>query len=74
MSVNDEIKEAFSGRTLDMAYPDKSHAAECLKLSREKYARPLQEVEKLLREWEEGKPQASEAKQEEATEFEEPLI
>lgn len=55
MSVNGELREAFSGRSLDMKFPTKSYAPECHEFSRTKYCRPLAEVEEVLRQWEEGK-------------------
>ncbi|MCF7846504.1 MAG: type IV secretory system conjugative DNA transfer family protein [Candidatus Gracilibacteria bacterium] len=55
MSVDGELREAFSGRTLNMQFPEKSFAAECIEHSRKTYCRPLHEVEQILQQWEEGK-------------------
>ena len=90
MSIDGEIKEAFSGRTLDMVPPAENFREECIKLSRERYARPLSEVQEILSQWEEGKwseggpanptqaakPATSQPKAsfDEDVEFEEPLI
>ncbi|MBT3349190.1 hypothetical protein HN954_03965 [bacterium] len=53
--MNGELREAFSGRTLGMEFPEKSYAQECKNFSHEKYCRPIAEVEKILQQWEEGK-------------------
>jgi hypothetical protein len=55
MSIDGELREAFSGRTMNMHFPEKSYAQECKDFSHEKYCRPVAEVEKILQQWEEGK-------------------
>lgn len=55
MSVDGEIKEAFSGQTLTMKFPEKDVVQESIEYSRQTYARPLAEVEDILRQWEESK-------------------
>lgn len=45
MSVNGEMREAFSGRTLDLNFPSKDMAEVAREFSRKNYARPLKEVE-----------------------------
>jgi hypothetical protein len=55
MSVNGELSNAFSGRTLRMETPQQDFTQEIINSSRRKYARPLAEVENLLKNWEEGK-------------------
>jgi hypothetical protein len=82
MSVEGEIKEAFSGRTLSMKFPKEQYVNECIAYSRAHYARPLKEVREILSRWEEGKfnpdekPKAAAAKNDPfaEVEFEEPLI
>ena len=54
MSVEGEIKEAFSGRTSDMSFPQNSYAEECIAYSRNNYARSLAEVKQILTHWEES--------------------
>lgn len=71
MSINGEIKEAFSGKTLPVKYPAEDYSKECIEFSRRMYARPLKEVLDILKAWEEGK---EEAPIEDDEEFEEPLI
>ncbi len=87
MSIDGEIKEAFSGRTLPMEIPDENYAQECIDLSRSLYSRPVEEVKTILQRWEENKiePVAATTKPGEPTappkspfddevQFEEPLI
>ncbi|MDC0358631.1 type IV secretory system conjugative DNA transfer family protein [Oligoflexia bacterium] len=78
MTIDGEIREAFSGRTLDMIIPEDNFKDECIALSRENYAQPLVEVEEVLQRWEDGEFDAeatgtSSGPQEEV-DFEEPLI
>lgn len=83
ISIDGEIKEAFSGRTLDIEIPEQSFIKECIEHSQKHYARPLQEVNDILRRWEENKvePQST-AKQKQSNAphfadevtFEEPII
>jgi len=40
MSINDALQEAFSGRTIDVVYPDKHYADDCIEQTRQKYAEP----------------------------------
>ncbi|HID92209.1 TPA: hypothetical protein EYP45_03770 [Candidatus Peregrinibacteria bacterium] len=54
ISIEGELREAFSGRTQDMTFPEKDISRECIELSRKKYCKPLEEVEKILSQWEEG--------------------
>ena len=55
MSIDGELREAFSGRTLNVDMPKQHHAKECVTFSRETYAKPLSEVEQILQQWEENK-------------------
>ncbi len=76
MSIDGELREAFSGRTSDMVFPKNNFAEQCINFSREKYARPLKDVEEILQKWEEG---GGEIKGDSMTidleeEFKEPLI
>ncbi len=73
MSIDGELREAFSGRTLDMNIPEKNFAAECIEYSRAHYAKPAAEVQEILQQWEEGKLGAS-GKAFEEVEFEEPMV
>ncbi len=52
MSIEGETKNAFSGRTLKMAYPEKDFSKEIVDHSRKLYAKPKIEVEKELAAWE----------------------
>ena len=54
MSIDGEIHDAFSGRTLQMTSPEEHFREQCLAYSREQYARPLKEVQETLKKWEEG--------------------
>jgi len=75
MSVKGEIREAFSGRTVDVPRVTDDHSREIVETSRKKFCRPKQEVEEMLRKWDEAAsepPKKGEIPDEEV--FEEPLI
>ena len=83
MSIDGELQEAFSGRTLDMVFPDNDFSQHCIIHSRTHYARPVSEVDQILSQWEEGKldiqqndPTPDTAKKEQFSEpdFVEPII
>lgn len=83
MSVDGEVQDSFSGRTLTMKTLENPFVQECLDYSRKHYSRPLAEVEQILQHWEEGKfnPQVDETNKKAVTifpneevDFEEPLI
>lgn len=54
MSVDGEMRDAFSGRTLDVKKPERSYAKEIIEHSRSLYSRPKAEVEKDLASWDES--------------------
>jgi len=54
MSVDGELRDAFSGRTINVPMPAKDYSEEIIRRSREKYARPRKEVETDLKKWDEG--------------------
>ena len=54
MSIDGQIKEAFSGQTLNAKVPEQNYAEEIINFSRKNYARPIKEVEEILKQWEEG--------------------
>lgn len=54
MSIDGELCEAFSGRTLDVHFPDESYKDEIIARSRRKYAMHVDEVQHILQSWEEG--------------------
>ncbi|PIQ77737.1 hypothetical protein COV82_03025 [Candidatus Peregrinibacteria bacterium CG11_big_fil_rev_8_21_14_0_20_46_8] len=78
MSVDGELRDAFSGRTLTVPTPpvERTHAQTIIDMSRKKYSRSRQEVEEALQRWDEAATKADEdilvAAGEEK--FEEPLI
>ncbi|HIQ57071.1 TPA: type IV secretory system conjugative DNA transfer family protein [Candidatus Gracilibacteria bacterium] len=80
ISIEGELREAFSGRTQNMSFPEKDLSRECVELSRKKYCKSLEEVEKILSQWEEGadildESENSDTKQsDECAEFDAPLI
>jgi hypothetical protein len=49
MMVNGESQPTFSGRTLDMIYPDRDYSQECIEQSRKNYASPINEINRMLR-------------------------
>jgi hypothetical protein len=48
MSINGETPEAFSGRTLDLEFPEKNYAKECIEYSRSQYALPVEHVYRVI--------------------------
>lgn len=54
MSIDGELCEAFSGRTMDIHTPKTHFAQQCKDWSRTTFARPAEEVEEILKQWEEG--------------------
>jgi hypothetical protein len=75
MSVNGEIREAFSGRTLDVPRVTKDYTKEIREQSRRKYCAGKAEVETMLQKWDEAAsepPKGDEIALEEK--FEEPII
>ncbi|MCB0329789.1 MAG: type IV secretion system DNA-binding domain-containing protein, partial [Bdellovibrionales bacterium] len=49
MAIDGNVQEAFSGRTIDVAYPEVHYAKKCIEQSRNRYARVREEVlEELL--------------------------
>ena len=71
-ATNGEIREAFSGRTLDMKYPDEDFTKHIINHSRDKYCRPIAEVEKLLQRWDETSGEEFDDDQDKP--FDEPII
>ncbi|MBU1017589.1 type IV secretion system DNA-binding domain-containing protein [Patescibacteria group bacterium] len=75
MSVNGEVREAFSGRTIDVPEVKKDLSGKIIEQSRKKYCRSKKEVEKLLSKWDEaGEFNEDNVAPEMEKEFEEPLI
>ena len=62
MSIHGNLKEAFSGRTLFIENPAENYAQECIEHSRQNYTRKAEEVEEILRNWEEGTSTKAEEK------------
>ncbi len=75
MSVNGEIREAFSARTVNAPKVEKDLSDQIIAQSREKYCTAKAEVEKLLSKWDEaGDFNEDNVAPEMEKEFEEPLI
>ncbi len=55
MSIEGELREAFSGKTMWMNFPKDDYSAECIQHSHDNYCRPIEEVQEILQQWEEGK-------------------
>jgi len=73
MSVNGEIREAFSGRTMDAPKITKSYVEEIIANSRKTYCERRVDVEEVLAKWDESGEFAN-LNPEEEPDFEEPLI
>jgi hypothetical protein len=78
MSVAGEVREAFSGRTLDVPKVAEDNTKAIIDASRRKYCRPRAEVEQMLSQWDEAasEPPSKEELVKAGVEetFEEPLI
>jgi len=61
MSVDGELRDAFSGRTLNVATPKEHFTDEIIRRSRAKYANPRSEVEAELKKWDESASEADNA-------------
>ena len=75
MSIDGEIREAFSGRTMDAPVPTNDISKEIRELSRKKYCEPKANVEVMLKKWDEAA--SAEATEEEMAveeKFEEPIL
>lgn len=57
MTINGNIQDTFSGRTLSMTYPPvtDNQSEQCRAHSRKEYSLPLSQVQELLTLWEEGR-------------------
>ncbi len=73
MSVNGEIREAFSARTINVPKIEEHYVDEIIEHSRKTYCVPRKEVEELLNKWDES-GEFEDLQPEEEPEFEEPLI
>ncbi|MDD5623541.1 MAG: type IV secretion system DNA-binding domain-containing protein [Candidatus Peribacteraceae bacterium] len=76
MAVKGEIREAFSGRTVDVPKPKEDHTQEIIALSRKKYCQPRKKVEEMLKKWDEAASEAPKEGEIDSVEekFEEPII
>ncbi|MBI4975520.1 type IV secretory system conjugative DNA transfer family protein [Candidatus Peregrinibacteria bacterium] len=72
MSVNGEIREAFSGRTVDVSRVRENYIKEIIDNSRKTYCEPREKVEEMLAKWDEAGE--FENGPEEEPDFNEPLI
>ncbi|MDP7069272.1 MAG: type IV secretory system conjugative DNA transfer family protein [Candidatus Peribacteraceae bacterium] len=76
MSVNGEIREPFSGRTIDVPPVTNDISSEVIDLSRAKYCKPKKQVEEILKKWDEAAKEVPTEEEIRSVEekFEEPLI
>jgi len=73
MSIDGEIREAFSAKTLFVAKVEKHYVSEIVENSRKEYCIPRKDVEEMLTKWDEA-GEFEESGPEEDPVFEEPLI
>ncbi|MEK7126765.1 MAG: type IV secretory system conjugative DNA transfer family protein, partial [Patescibacteria group bacterium] len=73
MSVNGEIREAFSGKTIDVPKVKESYVEEIIAYSRSTYCERRDKVEEILGKWDES-GEFADLSPEEQPDFEEPLI
>lgn len=75
MSIDGEIREAFSGRTLDAPKVSQDFTQKIIEHSRQQYCASKEQVEKILSKWDEGGEFGDEnSAPEESASFEEPLL
>lgn len=77
ISIDGELREAFSGKTMFIETPEKNFAQACIDFSRANYTRGIGEVQEILKQWEEGTAiKAAEVAEQQKDEdsFDEPLI
>lgn len=82
MSIDGELTEAFSGRTMNIDYPKNDFSHEIINASRDAYCMPRENVEQMLQKWDEGSDEpvpmstsvSANTVIQEAEEFEMPLI
>jgi hypothetical protein len=75
MSVNGELREAFSGRTLDVPFVTEDYSRSIIDQSRKKYCLPKTSVEEMLKRWDEAASEPPKKEEMEAFDvFEEPLL
>lgn len=76
MSIDGQIRDAFSGYTVDVPKPVNDLTEEIRELSRQKYTRPRAEVEEIMKKWEEGSDEENDINPADVgeTQFTEPLI
>ena len=76
MSVNGELREAFSGRTLDVPKVENDCTQRIIAASRKKYCLPKADVESMMKKWDEAAsaPPSKEEVAQVEEQFEEPLI
>ncbi len=75
MSVNGQLREAFSGFTLEAPQSTDDHTQEIIEWSRSQYCAPKSEVETLLKLWDEAASKPPEKDEiDDAENFEEPLL
>jgi len=58
LSIDGELSEAFSARTIDMVYPEHDFSTEIINESRKHYCMPRELVEEQLRRWDEASTEA----------------
>jgi len=54
MSIDGEMRDAFSGRTMTVEFPKVDYSKQIIEYSRKMYAKPRAVVEKELAAWNEG--------------------
>lgn len=54
MSIDGELTEPFSGKTMDIKYEDKDLSRDIIEESRNAYCHPREDVETMLKKWDEG--------------------
>ena len=75
MSVNGQLREAFSGMTLDAPVPTEDHTDDIIAWSRSQYCITREEVEDMLKRWDEAAAAPPSKEEIDVGEvFEEPLL
>ncbi|MBI4836399.1 MAG: DUF87 domain-containing protein [Candidatus Abawacabacteria bacterium] len=74
MSIDGETRDAFSGKTLSIQYPDKDFRQLIIDNSRKVYGKPRKEVEEELAKWSQVGSEAAPKEEIEEEEFAKPLV
>ncbi len=74
MTIDGELRESFSGRTMNVPKPESDFTKEIKDFTRQVYCKPRQKVEDDLNKWDEASGEVDTSLEDLESKFEEPLI